>query len=106
MCAIIVGCACVRMVWQATSGTPLLVASQKGHVEVVKALVGAGAAVNQATVRDRDEWGDCWCSGERGLLVFVLNAACVCSFTCLCVHVSVCGVCVAFGTEVESCVGR
>lgn len=31
--------------------TPLFVASQHGHIEVVRALVGAGAAVNQANVR-------------------------------------------------------
>ena len=31
--------------------TPLFVASQHGRIEVVRALVGAGAAVNQANVR-------------------------------------------------------
>ncbi len=30
--------------------TPLYVASQNGHVEAVRALLGAGAAVNQAKV--------------------------------------------------------
>ena len=45
---------CVRVsgVWQTNGATPLLIASHNGHVEVVRALVGAGAAVNQATVRD------------------------------------------------------
>ncbi len=49
----------VPVVLQTDGGTPLYVASQNGHVEVVRALVGAGAAVNQAWVRD-----DCcgWCS--------------------------------------------
>ncbi len=44
----------VSGVWQTDCVTPLLIASQNGHVEVVRALAGAGAAVNQATVR-----GDC-----------------------------------------------
>ena len=39
-------------VWQTDGCTPLFVASENGHVEVVRALVGAGAAVNQARVRD------------------------------------------------------
>jgi hypothetical protein len=30
--------------------TPLLVASKNGHVECVRALLGGGAAINQATV--------------------------------------------------------
>ena len=32
--------------------TPLFAASQHGRIEVVRALLGAGAAVNQAKVRD------------------------------------------------------
>jgi ankyrin repeat protein len=47
----------VCVVWQTDGRTPLLMASQNGHVEVVRALVGAGAAVNQATVRE--DWGGC-----------------------------------------------
>ena len=39
-------------VWQTRGVTPLYIASLNGHVEVVKAVVGAGAAVNRATVRD------------------------------------------------------
>jgi hypothetical protein len=35
---------------QTTGATPLHVASVSGHVEVVRALVGAGVAVNQAMV--------------------------------------------------------
>ena len=38
-------------VWQTDGATPLLIASENGHVEVVRALVGASAAVNQAKVR-------------------------------------------------------
>ena len=49
----IVGCVRVSGVWQTNGCTPLYVASHNGHVEVVRALVGAGAAVNQAKVR----WG-------------------------------------------------
>jgi hypothetical protein len=56
------------VVWQTDGWTPLCVASQEGQVEVVMALVGAGAAVNQATVRE--DWGGCWCYGVGGWLVF------------------------------------
>ncbi len=47
----------VNLVWMLYAGTvqrdgvsPLCLASQKGHVEVVRALLGAGADVGQATV--------------------------------------------------------
>ncbi len=40
----------VPVTWQRTGATPLCVASEKGHVEVVKALVKAGAALSQAEV--------------------------------------------------------
>ncbi len=39
-----------HVVFQTNGATPLLVASLSGHVECVRALLGAGAAVNQATV--------------------------------------------------------
>ncbi len=47
-------CPCVRVcvVRQTDGRTPLYAASLNGHVEVVRALVGAGAAVNQAAVRE------------------------------------------------------
>ncbi len=51
-------CLCVRVsvcpcvVRQTDGRTPLCIASGHGQVEVVRALVGAGAAVNQATVRE------------------------------------------------------
>jgi ankyrin repeat protein len=54
----------VCAVWQTDGWTPLHAASQEGHVEVVRALVGAGAAVNQAAVRE--DLGGYWCSGVRG----------------------------------------
>ena len=38
------------MCGQTDGATPLYIASQEGHVEAVRALVGLGAAVNQATV--------------------------------------------------------
>jgi hypothetical protein len=58
----------VCVVWQTDATTPLYIASQNGHDEVVRALVGAGAAVNQAGVRE--DWGGCWCLGVGGWLVF------------------------------------
>jgi hypothetical protein len=41
------------LVGQADGSTPLFVASQNGHVDVVRALLqaGAGAVVNQVAVR-------------------------------------------------------
>ena len=39
-----------HVVFQTNGATPLLVASLSGHVECVRALLGAGAGVNQATV--------------------------------------------------------
>ncbi len=49
----------VCVVWQTNGWTPLLAASDNGHVEVVRALVVAGAPVNQADVGDH--CGDCCC---------------------------------------------
>ncbi len=57
---------CVCVVRQNDGRTPLYIASLNGHVEVVRALVGAGAAVNQAKVRYY--LGGCWCSGVCGWL--------------------------------------
>jgi hypothetical protein len=48
-------CVCVCVVWQTDGATPLYAASQEGRVEVVRLLVGSGAAVNQARVRE--DWG-------------------------------------------------
>jgi hypothetical protein len=39
-----------HVVLQASGASPLYIASKKGHVECVRAVLGAGAAVNQATV--------------------------------------------------------
>ncbi len=66
MCAI-VWRARVSAAWQGTGGTPLFVASHSGHVGVVRALVQAGAAVNQARVRD-DSGGGGW-MGDRSVRV-------------------------------------
>jgi hypothetical protein len=38
-------------VWQADGATPLYVASERGHIAVVRALLDGGAAINQAEVR-------------------------------------------------------
>ena len=56
----IMGWVPVSVVWQTDGVTPLYAASDHGHVEVVRAVVGAGAAVNQAEVCD--DCGGCWCS--------------------------------------------
>ena len=37
-------------VLQTDGATPLFIASQSGHLECVQALLGGGAAINQATV--------------------------------------------------------
>ena len=42
-----------RCVVQTTGKTPLCMASEMGHVEVVRALLDAGATVNEAEVRRR-----------------------------------------------------
>ena len=50
---------------QTDGATPLYAASEKGHVAVVKALVKAGATVDQATVWDRMPFsaaGGVWCA--------------------------------------------
>jgi hypothetical protein len=77
-------CLCVCVAWQTDGWTPLYVASEKRHVEVVRALVGAGAAVNQATVCE--DLGGCWCSGVRGWLDVGSQHACtaLCACVCLC----------------------
>jgi hypothetical protein len=62
------GAVCPCVVCQTDGRTPLYAASNHGHVEVVTALVGAGAAVNQAKVRE--DWGNCWCWAVRGGVTF------------------------------------
>ena len=42
-------CVC-RVVLQTDGATPLLIASQSGHLECVRALLDGGAAINQAMV--------------------------------------------------------
>jgi hypothetical protein len=89
--AIIVLCVCVCVVWQTDGLTPLYAASHNGHVEVVRALVGAGAAVNQARVRE--DMSGCWCSGVRGWLDVGSQHAR--AALCACVCARVCWVCMA-----------
>jgi hypothetical protein len=43
------------MVEQGDGCTPLYVASHNGHMDVVRALLGTGAAVNQVTVRGQGD---------------------------------------------------
>ncbi len=98
MWVIVVLCDRVCVVWQTDGATPLYIASQEGHDEVVRALVGAGAALNQATVRG--DLGRRWCSGARGWLLLGLQHARAAS--CACVCVCVCWVCMA----IERCDGH
>jgi hypothetical protein len=70
----------VRVVWQTGGATPLYIASQEGHDEVVRALVGSGAAVNQARVRE--DWG--WRFGCAWVICADDVAACM--RLQLCVH--------------------
>jgi hypothetical protein len=39
-----------RVVWQMNGATPLLIASRKGRLDCVRALLDGGAAINQADV--------------------------------------------------------
>ncbi len=56
LCACVHVCCCACDREQTNGSTPLVVASLKGHVEVVRALVVASAAVNQADVCLRALW--------------------------------------------------
>jgi hypothetical protein len=71
----------VSVVWQTDGTTPLYTACLNGHVEVVRALVGAGAAVNQANVCD--DRACCLYSVMRGLLVVRLRRVCVARRACV-----------------------
>jgi hypothetical protein len=70
----------VCVVWKTDGATPLYIASQEGHDEVVRALVGAGAAVNRAAVRG--DWGGCWFLAVHGRLLSISQQVraglCVC----------------------------
>jgi hypothetical protein len=63
-CVMMVWCEC-RVVWQTNGATPLLIASYHRHVECVRALLGGGAAINQAMVGCASSMarhpGDCVC---------------------------------------------
>jgi hypothetical protein len=70
---------CVVSGTEQTDGrTPLHIASKFGHIDVVRALLAAGAAVNQTMVRCRWRRGHVVLSG--GLCVCV--CVCVCLFVC------------------------
>ena len=82
MLCVLVLCVLVCVAWQTDGATPLYAASQEGHVEVVRLLVGSGSAVNQARVRE--DWGVCWYLGVRGWLVFGSQHARPALCTCVC----------------------
>jgi hypothetical protein len=88
----------VCVAWQTDGCTPLYIASRNSHEEVVRALVGAGAAVNLARVCEH--WSGRWCSGVRGWLLFGLQHAR--AALCACVCVRVCWVCMA----IDGCDGH
>ncbi len=61
---------CVGLCGQTDGATPLYIASQKGHVEAVRALVELGAAVNHAKVVRKE--GSFWMVVCTHLTVCVL----------------------------------
>ncbi len=81
------------VVLQTSEATPLLIASRRGHVECVRALLDRGAAVNQAkvvcTVWTAEYCGGCVCAGMCGR-----HCACECSL------------CDALGWNAVECVGE
>jgi hypothetical protein len=76
---------CVFCEKQADGRTPLFMASVNGHVEAVRSLVGAGAAVNKATVST-----DCRAFGmlERGRceLCWLSRVRCECAVMIVGLH--------------------
>ncbi len=62
-----------RAAWQTSGATPLLIASEKGHVDCVQALLGGSAAINQAMVGSTSSMtrprGVCVLRGSRGACV-------------------------------------
>ncbi len=70
-------CEC-RAAWQKDGATPLCIASNNGHVECVRALLGGGAAINQAKV------------GSAGSMARLRGVLCVRVSVGVCVYVCVC----------------
>ncbi len=70
-------CEC-RVVLQTNGATPLYIASRKGHVECVRALLGEGVAINQAKVGSTSSMAQ----HRRGLCVWGSVGACV--HACVC----------------------
>ncbi len=70
-------CAC-GVVLQTDGTTPLLIASENGHVECMQVLLDRGAAINQAEVScptwTAEYCGGCMCVGMCGR-----HSACMCS---------------------------
>jgi hypothetical protein len=86
-------CEC-RVALQTNGDTPLYRAGKKGHVECVRALLGGGAAINQATV------------GKTSSMARHRGRLCARSPLGACVLVSVCSWLVALGWRaVEGLVG-
>ncbi len=78
---------------QTSGATPLLIASQRGHVECVRALLDRGAAVNQAKVGCPT-----WMSEFYG--------GCVCAEMCGRHRARECSLCGALGWLAVECVGE
>jgi hypothetical protein len=76
-------CEC-RVVLQTDGATPLYIASQNGHVECVRALLGGGAAINQANVSCAG-----LIAGHRGGLC-VWGSLGACGHACKCFELAGC----------------
>lgn len=69
MCGPMRVCVCVHMQW---GQTPVSIAAEKGHVEVVRALLAAGADKEAATTLVRAEYQMSVCmEGHAGLACVV-----------------------------------
>ena len=70
---------------QTDGASPLYIASQEGHVDVVRALVEAGATVDQAMVSR--------CAGVvyRGHALVLPGVRCGCAVVCVCAVMAGCG---------------
>ncbi len=86
-CGYVCGCGCLVLVVQGNGRTPLISASQNGHVEAVRTLLDAGAAVNQDDVSGDGGTRACcvvWLRAARAVRVSVASSEiCLCVWGCV-----------------------